>query len=216
MNKLLHPVALVIQLAVVALLSGAITWMLQDGESRVASQGLTGAPASQDGADEGESYSAAWSVEEARAFDEFELFWLGEEFMGHELQAIIRTKFDAPPPEPDTVRTDSVTFIYGQCALDPAADLSCTAPITLHNDAYCTRSPEEIKPYASGGERVVRGVPAVSFREDDLSLWSADVRVDLQLGDPKVTVEAVVGALWTLDESVGVVEDLPSESVSEC
>ena len=54
-----------------------------------------------------------WSIEEARAFDEFTLYWLGETYSGLPLTEISRYTYDAPPGQVGS--EDTVLFIYGTC-----------------------------------------------------------------------------------------------------
>ncbi len=44
-----------------------------------------------------DAFSEELTVEDAMAFDEFELFWLGEEFMGHRLRGIAHGESELRP-----------------------------------------------------------------------------------------------------------------------
>src|SRR3972149_5328210 len=55
----------------------------------------------------------SWTVEDAKAFDEFPLYWLGESYEGLPLTDIIRYKFDPPPEMLGAYSEDIVLFIYG-------------------------------------------------------------------------------------------------------
>lgn len=148
--------------------------------------------------DEFGNLSGGISVEEAMAFDEFELFWLGEEFMDQRLRGVDRTKHDPPPPEPDTVRTDRVSFYYGDCTPDPNAEGSCSVPITIHVDAFCTRRPDVLL----GPHALDDGFDAkTAYLGDGISVWTEDVHISVIASGEGPSTETVVDGLRALDAS---------------
>jgi hypothetical protein len=133
------------------------------------------------------------------AFEEFELFWLGEEFMGHSLRGITRSVYELPPPNPPTTRTDSVTFAYGDCTPNPAADGSCTLPITIHINAYCTRPPDVLLGphiYDDGSWDAIEVSLGSGY-----SIWTSDVHIDIQVDGDGPSPREVAAELRSLDPS---------------
>jgi len=133
------------------------------------------------------------------AFDEFELFWLGEEFMGHSLRGITRSVYELPPPNPAVTRTDSVTFGYGDCTPNPAAEGSCTLPVTIHVDAYCTRPPDVLLgpyAYADGSWDAKESSSGNTY-----SIWTEDVHISVSAGGEGPSADTVVEGLRAMDPS---------------
>jgi hypothetical protein len=209
-------------LLIVTVLAGTITWILQDDESNVASQYLTPIEAGEIDPDaEGVAFSAPFTVEDARQFAEFQLLWLGEEFMGHGIHEIIRTKYDPPPPAPDFERGDTVTFVYGYCTPDPgqfpANEATCPAPITIHVSAYCTMPPELITQFSPTSTRSIRGVTSTSFESRNVNLWTADTHVSITVADPSIAVDDAVAALHSLvPPGPKAGENLQSADANQC
>ncbi len=210
MNRTTRRLMPAVALLGVALVSGVATWLLQNDRIDFSS-------GSTEAASEPEWVYEELTVEEARAFGDFSLFWLGEEFMGHELRLIAREKYDPPPPAPDFVRTDSVGLGYGHCTPRPNSEGSCTLPISIHIDAYCTKPPELIAPGRNLDQQTIRGAPSASLFERTLSIWTEDTHVDIQVADPALSVQQVADALRSFDAAGPQGgESLASVSVSKC
>ena len=76
------------------------------------------------------------SVGEAREFDEFPLYWLGESYRGLALTEINKFGFPSETlPSKPTVR-----FTYGD---ETCVKSSCSAPIWIWIDPYCESTPEQ-------------------------------------------------------------------------
>lgn len=104
--------------------------------------------------------------QEVNTFDQFPLVWLGDEFEGMRLTAILRDRISAVPDRPEI---DRVTFIYGDCTpastgtADPATgaiprEESCPAPLQVTVSAACSNDdlPGELRK----GNLTVRGASA--------------------------------------------------------
>lgn len=140
-----------------------------------------------------------WTIEDARAFTEFDLYWLGEDFMGHRLRGIYRTVYNPPPPIPDEVVTDSVSFIYGECIPVEAEERSCAIPLAIHVNNYCTRQLSDIV-LMSGEEMVLeRGVPAKIKSDGGAILWTGNAAVDLSITHGSLDTESVIASLERLN-----------------
>lgn len=114
-----------------------------------------------------------WTIQDARAFQEFPLYWLGESYEGLSLTAIIRYRYDPEPPIPAVTAEDSVAFIYGTCT--PSPEAGCAPPVQIIVEPYCTRPPEIIAPLAAVGSSFdMRGATA-QWVTDHLRIWTGDV-----------------------------------------
>jgi hypothetical protein len=151
---------------------------------------------------DGRSLSKAnFSLERARAFDEFQLYSAGERVDGLPLTAVLRRD--------DTA--DYVSFVYGDCVADDGA--GCAPPAEIQVWPACRRSLALYDAGAAGSpspERVVaRGVPGAFF--------DGGTRLELQTGRSTVVVFAesrlrvlrIVAALRAVDGSVPAGVPLP-------
>ena len=140
-------------------LTGLVVSVLDDGGGR------GGAPAS--------AGQIGWTLEDARQFNEFPLYWLGESYDGLPLTRIIRYRYDPEPPIPAVTAEDSVAFIYGTCT--PSSESGCAPPLQIIVEPYCTRPPEIIAPLAAVGSSFdIRGATA-QWVTDHLRIWTGDV-----------------------------------------
>jgi hypothetical protein len=124
-----------------------------------------------------------WSQADVDAFADYALVWLGEEFAGYHLQAVSRTKYDAPPDIPTARPQDMVTFIYGTCTPAPGAH-GCLAPASVQIQPACLVRPEQV------AERVKHG-PAETVRGGGRLQRFADGHVMLWIGKIVVRVNVV-------------------------
>lgn len=118
-----------------------------------------------------------WTIEDARQFKEFPLYWLGEEFQGLPLTTIIRHRFEpGPDMRPGLRGENSVTFIYGDCT--PTGDSGCPPPVQVIVEAYCTRPPELLAEEVKDGPPIdLRGALAQPLGPDQVMAWTGDARV---------------------------------------
>ena len=98
------------------------------------------------------------TLEDARAFDEFPLYFAGERVDGLPLVAILRRS--------DTA--NYVSFVYGDCT-PLASDHGCAPPAEVQVWPGCSRPAglyDEAAPGAPAPERAkIRGVPVASFED---------------------------------------------------
>ena len=150
-------------------------------------------------------------------FAEFPLYWVGEEFAGHELRNIIRHVFSG-----ETVLSpeNSVTFIYGTCVIEPGPDGridgGCAPPVQVIVEPYCYTPPELVgngtRP--SGIEKMRGGADAIEVG-GGTRLWTGDVTVKVYA--PLELEDEVIAAL-TSPNGLGVTtgEDMPPPEQFEC
>ena len=124
------------------------------------------------------------SVEEAKAFQEFPLYWVSENFQDLPLVAILRSRYNPDPTLPASRGENMVTFIYGRC--EPKGEGGCAPPLAIQVTPYCQVPPTLL------AERVkneppsqLRGAQAqwVGQRTSHLRLWTKNVNVAIFAGD---------------------------------
>ena len=149
-------------------------------------------------------------------FDEFPIYWVGEEFGGHELRKIIRqVSLDSGLRD-----QNSVTFLYGTCVIEPGPDGridgGCPPPLQIIVQPYCIVPPELVgngtRP--SGIEKIRGGADAVGSG-GDIRLWTGDVTVKVYA--PLELEDEVIDAL-TSPNGLGVAagEDMPPPADHDC
>ena len=107
---------------------------------------------------EGADSVRGWPIEDAQQFDQFSLFWLGEEFEGLPLTDIVHAK------------TEKVVFFgYGSCK--SSGEGGCALPLSL------TIEPCNLEPHGGGDSFEIRGARAAFSRAGHLRVWTRDVTV---------------------------------------
>ncbi len=143
-----------------------------------------------------------FSIEQARAFNAYPIFYAGESIEGVPLVAVLRRN--------DTA--NYVSFIYGRC--DAVDQTGCAPPGEVQIWPACLRNPAS---YAASRSPIsprsrptsVRGAPAASFEDDH--------RLEIQTGTSTVVVfgqtpefaRALAGALRGVNNDVAVDVGLP-------
>jgi hypothetical protein len=127
------------------------------------------------------------------AFADYPLVWLGESFGGYHLQAVGRSKYDAPPGIPNARAHDMVTFIYGDCTPAPGAH-GCMAPASVQIQPACLLRPEHVADRVKAGaaETVRGGGRMQRFTDGYVLIWVGRVVVRISVvADPSLIDEAV-------------------------
>ncbi len=160
--------------------------------------------------------TAKWTVEDARGFQGFELYWLGESYTGLPLTSILRYKYD-DETHPLSAE-DSARFIYGDCTPRPDQDGGCAVPLSLIVEPRCSKaalsSPDQID---SGEQTVVRQVPA-RYGEELLMIWTGEVVLTVFASGPGLPPSLEVAeAIRSLDSTtVAPGEPLPPPTLDPC
>jgi len=128
-----------------------------------------------------------WTLEDAKAFTEFPLYWLGDSFGGLPLTQVYRRKYDPAPGSPqERSRTNAVYFIYGDCNPNRLFGPSrCNVPLTVMLEPNCARSTlftPDLFPI--GVQTVVAGVPARYVDEGQVVLWAGGVTITVMSARP--------------------------------
>jgi hypothetical protein len=132
-----------------------------------------------------------WTIEEAQRFEEFSLYWVGEEFRGLPLTDISR--FDSRSNDPPVLRPEnSVTFMYGTCK--PPGDGGCSPPIQIIVQPYCkmafVHAGDNPEPFRKGAE--ISGAEI----ESNLYVWTGNAAVQIyaygESGGPRAVANGLV------------------------
>ncbi len=119
---------------------------------------------------EGGDSVSGWPIEDARQFDQFSLFWLGEEYEGLPLRRI------------SYVSNEKVfLFVYGSC--NPRGEGGCAPPLSL------TIEPCNLEPHGGGGSFEIRGARAAFSNAGQLKVWTREVTVSV-FAEPGLAMEA--------------------------
>ena len=134
-----------------------------------------------------------WTIEEARRFKEFTLYWVGEEFRGLSLTQISR--FRSAPEA--AIAANHFRFTYGTCRIPGGffGDGGCGPPIQITVEPYCLDAyrhrvyyPDKV-PFRGEAEASAAG-------EGAMYVWTGDVAVRIsahgQSGGPRAVAEALV------------------------
>ena len=122
------------------------------------------------------------SVEEARAFSEFPLYWLGEVYEGLELTTLLGGK-------------NNFTFLYGKCVVRPAGEGGCPQPFQVYVQPLCDSRPGTAHPMVHAGELfTLRGALAQEYTDGHLQLGIGSVSVTL-FGPTREMMKAMAQAL---------------------
>ncbi len=140
----------------------------------------TGPPASAGG---GITPQVAANVEVMRQFNEFEIYWLGEEFQGHSLRSVITTDDPGVPGLEVETRNFIVGLTYGDCVI-PVGASGCPLPLSIKTQAYCESPPGDLSAIAkTGPETEIRGAPA-QWTGGSLAMWTGNVFISIAGTDP--------------------------------
>jgi len=164
-----------------------------------------------------------WTIEEARQFGEFPLYWLGDSYEGLPLTVV-------------TLGTDGdgvrhATFFYGETSLtgDPYS-ASWLPPLELDIQPYCGFSPEEflkweeeISEYseAEASDIQIRDVSGYlkrySSRESSLVLWTGGSAVHLSTWKTELDIEEAARTLIPIAKGAGAtLNALPPPVQTSC
>lgn len=120
-----------------------------------------------------------WTLDDARSFKGFPLYYLGDNYAGLPLTEIIRYRYEPEPPIPPWEAENIVLFIYGSCTPSGEGRPSCVAPLSLRVEPYCMAPPELFSASARSGEPFdVRDALAEQVA-GHLHVWSGEVGITI-------------------------------------
>lgn len=168
-------------LAMVALTSG---YLVQDamGVSSGGNQWLTSAPNPAASDPHLLAPKGNWSVAQAKGFNAHSLWWLGEEYEGQPLTAVIQGTGAVTLERPGglVLRDNSVTFLYGSCVIPEHG--GCAAPYQVIVERNCDIRPDLIPGYIKGD------AAAAPFRGGATLQEFADGHYQIATGAVTITV----------------------------
>jgi hypothetical protein len=164
-----------------------------------------------------------WTLEEARQFDEFPLYWLGEDYQGLPLTAITRYE---PATPTEAVVGDVVDFWYGEITYK---DSAFNARVWIRIEPYCDgsdSSPEAVQsflngPLASAGFLIspieIRGVEGYLVDMPRLHLWAGPSAIQINSNDSTISMQQVAEDLFPVAEGPSASpHPLPPPISTEC
>jgi hypothetical protein len=162
----------VIAFGLLALLLGGIVWAVVGR-----GDGTTPATAS----------PVTWTLEDAREFEDFPVYWLGESFQGLPLVAVQRIHYPgAFPGKPYDDPRNEVAFLYGDCTIAPG-ETGCPVPLTIVIQPYCDVPPEVVADAVKiGPPEEIRGAVAQRTGKSKVRLWTSNVSIGIHATDPAV------------------------------
>jgi hypothetical protein len=177
-------VSAVIGLGLLALLLGGIVWAVVGRGGGTTS--VTASP-------------QVWSVEDAREFEGFPVYWLGESFQGLPLVAVHRMDYPGRwPGEIYNVPWHEVSFDYGDCTIAPG-ESSCPVPLTIAIRPYCEVPPEIVADAVKiGPAEEIRGAVAQRTGTSQVRLWTSNVSIGIHATD-SATADAAAQNLVRLN-----------------
>jgi len=125
--------------------------------------------------------ASGWTVKEASAFQEFPIYWVGDDFGGLPLRQIIRYEYAGDPTNTlYPTSEDSVTVEYGDCEIPPGAEGGCPIPLVIETDSYCDVPPERISDSVKTGPPVMlRGAQAQWMGDYHVRIWTGNVSIGI-------------------------------------
>jgi len=139
-----------------------------------------------------------WTVETARGFDEFPVYWVGQNYKGLPLVQVARMDVPEPAPgQPGSHAWNEVSFTYGDCTIAPGEE-SCPMPLSIDIRPYCDLRPEQV----AGGAKVgppefVRGA-LVQRIGGGARIWTSNVSIGISTTG-EVGVDEAISALVRLN-----------------
>jgi hypothetical protein len=113
------------------------------------------------------------------SFQDYPLFWLGENFADFNLQAVRRVKYSAPA---GAKSQDRVAFIYGEC-MPVGGDRACPAPAQVHVHPICFVLPDQVAEEAKLGnlQTLSGGAKLQRFGDGHIMVWTGTVAVEISV-----------------------------------
>jgi len=131
-------------------------------------------------------------VEDARRFDDYPVYWVGESFQGLPLTTVSRMDYPGKwPGEVYNLPWHEVAFAYGDCEIGPGEE-SCAVPVSVHVRPYCEVPQEVVAEGAKAGSpEVVRGAVVQRLSGGSLQLWTGDITISIAATDEGLLTPAV-------------------------
>jgi len=118
-----------------------------------------------------------WTLADARTFNEYPVYYLGQEYQGLPLVQVIRIDWPGSfPDDPELNRPDhEVIFIYGDCTIPPGEE-SCPVPLSVSVRPESEVLYEAVKGKA-GPPGCVRGAKVQALKSGAIQAWTGDITI---------------------------------------
>jgi hypothetical protein len=157
-----------------------------------------------------------WTVEDARRFDEFPLYWLGEDYSELPLAAVTYDVAEANG-------NSAVGFVYGESTCDASG---CNAPVWITIEPYCQSPPQRVRsflegPLANAGYTIsevrVHALEGYMVDIPRLHFWTGQSAVQINSNEPNVSVLKVAEDLIPISQDPGTApQPLPPPDSNAC
>lgn len=139
-----------------------------------------------------------WTVDDAKQFKDFALFWAGDEHAGVPLAAVIRASYPTYARPGIEAAENSVTFLYGAC-IPPEGEGGCPAPYQVVVQQACQSQPSTAdESVVAGAPFDLKGATAQLYRDGHLEFWTQDVSVTVY-GPDQAEMFALAGEIVPLN-----------------
>jgi len=119
------------------------------------------------------------NLQEVRDFTDFAVYWLGPEYEGLPLNAIIRANYSTYERPGIKAVEDSVTLLYGAC-VPPPGEGGCAAPVQVVIQEACQAPPGlTASDQMAGPAKAVRGAPAEVYKDGHMQMWTENVSITI-------------------------------------
>jgi hypothetical protein len=149
-------------------------------------------------------------IQEARDFDGWPLWWLGESF-----DSLSLANIDELTPSRGFSTSNFVSFVYGACTPRSGGE-GCAPPLNIQVDPLCSVPPERIAGVERDDPFDFRGAQAL-WIGDHLRIWTGDSAIAI-FGYPRDRIEAAAAALVPLGNVEVALTDsnLPPPNFESC
>jgi hypothetical protein len=153
--------------------------------------------------------SGNFTEREAEDFDEFDLYWLGPDYQGLNLQRITHTP-----------QSQEVTFIYGSCRIPPGEDGGCAVPLSVRVQPLCKIQPSQFvgnrQLTALRGQALInRG--AIDRLRESAMIWTGSSAIIVLPALPDLNLDDILAALRGLGANqIAAGEPLPEPDFLSC
>lgn len=154
----------------------------------------------------GAAPKSTFRARQAKAFNDFPVYNVGESFRGLPLVAILR-RHDTGNFAGEAIRSNDVSFIYGDCL--PHGDSGCAAPLEVKVSPSCLYTVDDID-VPSEARTSARGVPAWVY-EGGMKLILVAGRSTISIySTSKDMLIAAANSLRGVNNGLAVGEALPA------
>ncbi len=142
------------------------------------------------------------TLEDAANVQNLTPLWLGTQFGGYNLQAVLHQDYSGP----DGRSVNKLVLIYGDCKLQSGGDRpTCSVPLEVHVESVCAVRPEQVAGTVKLENGTLRGgAQSVRFTDGHVVFWSGSSMVTIHAPGQPNLVNQAAQALRSLRSADGV------------